>query len=74
MKSATKKMIGTPYLDGIRTHRGKVKSVIRPPLYLQATTAGLSESLVHQTALDYQSYIKITTAHKQKLYDKKETV
>ena len=32
--------INAPYLDGIRTHRGKVKSVIRPPLYLQATTAG----------------------------------
>ena len=36
--------IDTPYLDGIRTHWGKVKSVNRPPLYLQATTAG---SLIH---------------------------
>ena len=32
-------MIDTPYLDRIRTHRGRVKSVIRPPLYLQATMA-----------------------------------
>ena len=30
----------TPYLDGIRTHRGRGSSVIRPALYLQATTAG----------------------------------
>ena len=26
--------------SGIRTHRGRVSSVIRPALYLQATTAG----------------------------------
>ena len=37
--SATE-MIDTPYLDGIQTHRGRVSSVIRPALYLQATTAG----------------------------------
>ena len=38
--------INTPYLDGIRTHRGRVSSVIRPALYLQATTAGLSLELI----------------------------
>ena len=38
-------MIDTPYLDGIRTHRGKVKSVIRPPFYLQATMAGSHKCL-----------------------------
>ena len=32
-------LLQTPYLDGIRTHRGRVKSVIRPPLNLQATMA-----------------------------------
>ena len=32
--------IDTPYLDGIWTHRSKVKTVISPRLYLQATTAG----------------------------------
>ena len=33
------------YLDGIRTHRGRVSSVIRPALYLQATTAGSTVGL-----------------------------
>ena len=33
------------YLDGIRTHRSRVSSVIRPVLYLQATTAGLINDL-----------------------------
>ena len=32
------------YLDGIRTHRFRVSSVIRPALYLQATSAGLRSS------------------------------
>ena len=38
--------IDTPYLDGIWTHRGRVSSVIRPALYLQATTAGLDRQIV----------------------------
>ena len=33
--------INIPYPSGIRTHRGRVSSVIRPALYLQATMAGL---------------------------------
>ena len=33
-------MIDIPYLDGIRTHQSRVKTVISPRLYLQATTAG----------------------------------
>ena len=39
-------MINTPYLEGIQTHWGKVKSVIRPPIYLQATTAGFGRRLI----------------------------
>ena len=46
LKAAEKiETIETPYLDGIRTHRSRAKTVISPRLYLQATTAGLLAAL-----------------------------
>ena len=38
--------IDTAFPGGIRTNRGRVSSVIRPELYLQATTAGFWSKFV----------------------------
>ena len=60
-------MIDAPYFDGIQTHRGRVKSVIRQPLYLQDTTAGLTLAHIEHPF----SHVKRFICSKQKLNWKK---
>ena len=55
-------MIDTPFLDGIRTHQGKVKSVIKPPLYLQAAMPGLN-GLINQA-----TFYHLKTGHRKVRY------
>ena len=52
------------YLDGICIHQGKVKSVIRPPLYLLATMAVFAPGVFGPTILieDFSQFVGYSDA------------